>query len=276
MEIPTLILSDAERNGPLLDSFAVDELIGEGSYGHVYRGTHLRTAGTVAVKRVPIDNDLPSLMQEISMMQACDSPAIVQLHHFYVEPHYLWMVMEFCAAGSVADVMKATGRTLSEPIIAVIARDTLLGLSYLHSHGKLHRDIKAGNILLDDEGRGKLADFGVAGQLTDAATRRNTIIGTPYWYEVIQEIGYTTKADLWSLGITCIEMAEGHPPNHAVHPMRAIFMIPSRPPPRLAAADQWTPDFHAFLALLLIKNPDVRPTADTVLDDPRSHVEPPC
>ncbi|ORZ31124.1 kinase-like domain-containing protein [Catenaria anguillulae PL171] len=263
-------LTDAERAGTLTDSFAVDAKIGEGSYGSVFRARHLRTGATVAIKKVPIDGDLPDLMQEIAMLSACDSPAIIHLFGFFVEPRHLWMVMEYCSGGSVSDIMKETGRTLSEAQIAVVVRDTLLGLEYLHHKGKLHRDIKAGNILIDRRGQAKLADFGVAGQLTDAATKRNTVIGTPFWMspEVVQEIGYTTKADMWSLGITCIEMAEGHPPNHNVNPMRFIFMIPTRPPPKLADQSLWTPLFPAFVARCLVKNPDLRPTASELLLDP--------
>ncbi|KAI9184644.1 hypothetical protein H9P43_003699 [Blastocladiella emersonii ATCC 22665] len=263
-------LSPDELAGKLTDAFDVQEKIGEGSYGSVYRATHRRSDAVVAVKQVPVDDNLQDIMQEIKVLTACDSPSIIRLFGHFLEPRNLWIVIEYCAAGSVSDMIKATGRPLAEDHIAVIVHDTLLGLSYLHSHGKIHRDIKAGNILIDDFGRGKLADFGVAGQLTDAATKRNTVIGTPYWMapEVIQEVGYTTKADVWSLGITCIEMAEGSPPNHKVHPMRAIFMIPTRPPPRLAREDLWSPAFIAFLARCLVKNPDARPTAMDMLEDP--------
>jgi serine/threonine kinase 3 len=133
--------------------------------------------------------------------------------------------MEFCAAGSVSDMMKLLKTTMSENQIAFIASNMLKGLEYLHSTRKIHRDIKAGNVLIDSSCHAKLADFGVAGQLSDSISKRNTVIGTPFWMapEVIQEVGYGVVADIWSLGITCIEMAEGKPPYHNIHPMRVLF-----------------------------------------------------
>jgi serine/threonine kinase 3 len=134
--------------------------------------------------------------------------------------------MELCSAGSVSDVMSLCDSCMSESMIASICYNVLQGLSYIHSHRKIHRDIKAANILLNETGQAKLADFGVTGQLSDASSKRITVIGTPFWMapEVIQEVGYGTKADIWSLGITCIEMAEGRPPYHNLHPMR-VFPI---------------------------------------------------
>lgn len=175
--------------------------------------------------------------------------------------------MEYCGAGSVSDIMRLRKKTLSEDEISTILSDTLKGLEYLHLRRKIHRDIKAGNILLNSEGHAKLADFGVAGQLTDTMAKRNTVIGTPFWMapEVIEEIGYDTVADIWSLGITALEMAEGKPPYGDIHPMRAIFMIPTKPPPSFREIDRWNPEFIDFVSLCLVKNPEERATATDLL-----------
>ena len=219
--------------------------------------------------------------------------------------------MEYCGAGSVLDIMKLRGmamsqrgtaergevKTLNEDEIATILCDTLKGLEYLHVRKKIHRDIKAGNILLNSEGHAKLADFGVAGQLTvctlqhitrsldlrnimngsawqitiyfiqDTMAKRNTVIGTPFWMapEVIQEIGYDCVADIWSLGITALEMAEGKAPYGDIHPMRAIFMIPSKPPPSFNQPDKWSSEFIEFVSRCLVKNPEERATASELL-----------
>jgi len=176
--------------------------------------------------------------------------------------------MEYCGAGSVSDIMRLCKVTLSEPQIACICKYALKGLSYLHSLRKIHRDIKAGNLLMNEAGETKLADFGVSGQLTDTMSKRNTVIGTPFWMapEVIQEIGYGTGADIWSLGITCIEMAEGKPPYHNIHPMRAIFMIPTKPSATLKDQDKYSKAFHDFIAQCLIKDQTKRPSADQLLE----------
>ena len=141
--------------------------------------------------------------------------------------------MEYCGGGGLDDLMEITGQTLSEGVIKEIIAASLLGLAYLHKNKNVHRDIKSGNILLSENGQAKLADFGVSATLASTMSKQNTVIGTPYWMapEIIQEKGYDGKADIWSLGITMIELGEGEPPLHKVHPMRAIFMIPTKPPP---------------------------------------------
>uniref|UniRef100_A0A8W7P3H1 non-specific serine/threonine protein kinase n=1 Tax=Anopheles coluzzii TaxID=1518534 RepID=A0A8W7P3H1_ANOCL len=241
--------------------------LGEGSYGSVYKALHKESEQVLAIKQVPVDTDLQEIIKEISIMQQCDSPYVVKYYGSYFKNTDLWIVMEYCGAGSVSDIMRLRKKTLSEDEIATILIDTLKGLEYLHLRRKIHRDIKAGNILLNSEGHAKLADFGVAGQLTDTMAKRNTVIGTPFWMapEVIEEIGYDCVADIWSLGITALEMAEGKPPYGDIHPMRAIFMIPTKPPPSFRDPDIWSPEFIDFVSLCLVKNPEERATATDLL-----------
>ncbi|XP_030635869.1 serine/threonine-protein kinase 4-like [Chanos chanos] len=250
--------------------FDVLEKLGEGSYGSVFKAHHKETGEIVAIKQVPVESDLQEIIKEISIMQQCNSPHVVRYYGSYFKDSDLWIVMEYCGAGSVSDIIRLRNKTLTEDEIATILQSTLKGLEYLHFMRKIHRDIKAGNILLNAEGQAKLADFGVAGQLTDTMAKRNTVIGTPFWMapEVIQEIGYNCVADIWSLGITAIEMAEGKPPYADIHPMRAIFMIPTNPPPTFKNPDMWSEQFRDFVTQCLVKNPENRATATQLLQHP--------
>jgi len=263
------IEGEDKRRDPTKD-FTLIEKLGEGSYGSVWKSVHIKTGTITAIKRVPVENDLDEILNEIKIMKQCRSPYIISYYGSYFKDNELWIVMEYCGAGSVSDLMRITDKMLNEDQISVVVKDALKGLVYLHSMRKIHRDIKAGNILLNDKGESKLADFGVSGQLSDTMAKRQTVIGTPFWMapEVIQEVGYDVKADLWSLGITCIEMAEGKPPYSNIHPMRAIFMIPSRPPPKLTETDKWSKDFNDFISKCLTKNPEQRPTAADLLKHP--------
>uniref|UniRef100_A0AC11BHR8 Serine/threonine kinase 4 n=2 Tax=Bovidae TaxID=9895 RepID=A0AC11BHR8_SHEEP len=249
--------------------FDVLEKLGEGSYGSVYKAIHKETGQIVAIKQVPVESDLQEIIKEISIMQQCDSPHVVKYYGSYFKNTDLWIVMEYCGAGSVSDIIRLRNKTLTEDEIATILQSTLKGLEYLHFMRKIHRDIKAGNILLNTEGHAKLADFGVAGQLTDTMAKRNTVIGTPFWMapEVIQEIGYNCVADIWSLGITAIEMAEGKPPYADIHPMRAIFMIPTNPPPTFRKPELWSDSFMDFVKQCLVKSPEQRATATQLLQE---------
>lgn len=184
----------------------------------------------------------------------------------------LWLVMEYCGAGSVTDLVKSTkGQSLKEEWIAYICREILRGLSYLHTNKVIHRDIKGQNVLLTDNAEVKLVDFGVSAQLDRTIGRRNTFIGTPYWMapEVIaceenRDATYDNRSDLWSLGITALEMAESQPPLCDLHPMRALFLIPRNPPPRLKSK-KWSKKFHGFIETVLVKDYHQRPYTEQLL-----------
>ncbi|XP_072951482.1 serine/threonine-protein kinase 1 [Typha angustifolia] len=244
--------------------------LGKGSYGAVYKARDLKTSELVAVKVISLtegEEGYDDIRGEIEMLQQCSHPNVVRYFGSYQGEEYLWIVMEYCGGGSVADLMHNTEETLDESQIAYICREALKGLAYLHSIFKVHRDIKGGNILLTEQGEVKLGDFGVAAQLTRTMSKRNTFIGTPHWMapEVIQESRYDGKVDVWALGVSAIEMAEGLPPRSTVHPMRVIFMISSEPAPMLEDKEKWSLLFHDFIAKCLTKDPRLRPTATEML-----------
>ncbi|XP_061228805.1 serine/threonine-protein kinase 10 [Neopsephotus bourkii] len=263
-----------------LDPGEVWEVLGElgdGAFGKVYKAKNKETGALAAAKVIETksEDELEDYMVEIEILATCDHRHIVKLLGAFYWDGKLWIMIEFCPGGAVDATMLELDRGLTEPQIQVICRQMLEALHYLHSKKIIHRDLKAGNVLLTQDGDIKLADFGVSAKNMKTLQKRDSFIGTPYWMapevvmcETMKDTPYDYKADIWSLGITLIEMAQIEPPHHELNPMRVLLKIAKSDPPTLSCPSKWSLEFRDFLKKALDKNPETRPSAAQLLEHP--------
>ncbi|XP_028929188.1 serine/threonine-protein kinase 10-like isoform X2 [Ornithorhynchus anatinus] len=259
------------------DAWTLVGELGDGAFGKVFKAQHKETGVLAAAKVIQTQNEeeLEDYVVEIDILASCEHPHIVQLLEALYWEGELWILIEFCPGGAVDAIMLELEKGLTEPQIRVVCKQLLRALAYLHSSKVIHRDLKAGNVLLSAAGDVKLADFGVSARNTRTLQRRASFIGTPYWMapEVVQcetskEAPYDSKADIWSLGITLIEMAEMEPPHHELNPMRVLLKISKAQPPTLHSPTRWSEDFKDFLRRSLARDPDSRWSASQLLQHP--------
>ncbi|XP_036145795.1 STE20-like serine/threonine-protein kinase isoform X3 [Monomorium pharaonis] len=251
--------------------------LGDGAFGKVYKAQHKQSNQLAAAKMCALEgeDDLSDFMIEIDILSECKHPNIVELREAYFIDGKLWMLIEYCDGGAVDSIMVELEKALTEIQIAYICQHMTKGLAFLHKSKVVHRDLKAGNVLLTMAGGVKIADFGVSAKNKHTLQKHDTFIGTPYWMapevvlcETFRDNPYDFKVDIWSLGITLIEFAQMEPPNHEMSPMRVLLKIQKGDPPKLDQPGKWSKEFNDFIAKALIKDPTSRPTADDLLKHP--------
>ncbi|XP_070187968.1 myosin-IIIb-like isoform X1 [Littorina saxatilis] len=267
------------------DTWELGHVIGEGTYGEVCRGYHKKTGEEVAIKVLEsIHEMIEEIEEEYQVLRdLSEHPNMPRFYGMYLKRNnsfddQIWLVMEICGGGSVTSLVKSLlyqKQNLDELLIAYILKETVHVVRHLHEHNVMHRDIKGHNILITNSGMIKLVDFGVSGHLDSPHGHRKTHVGTPYWMapEVIAceqqlDYSYDVRCDVWSLGITAIELAEGRPPHADVDPRRALFKIPRSPPPKFSKPQLWSPDFNDFIAKCLVKDFEKRPFTKDLLSHP--------
>jgi serine/threonine-protein kinase 24/25/MST4 len=243
--------------------------VGSGAFGSVFAGVRREDGKQIAVKIIDLEesqDDIATINREImALVNGKTCQQLTQYYGSHVVETMLWIGMEYVDGGSVLDRVKELGK-LPEETSAIICRETLLGLKFLWMEGKIHRDIKAANILVSKAGHVKLADFGASRQLTETVQKCDTFVGSPYWMapEILTEKLYDGKADVWSLGITCLEMTLGKPPNSTIHPLQVLGVIAKSPSPTLP--DGYSREFNEFVDACLQKDPTKRPSVDALLE----------
>jgi len=263
--------SDRIRNP--VNAFDIVATLGKGSFGAVYHAREKSTGLELAIKKLTVvgEADLVGVVKEIEVMKTSHSPFIVAYFDNFFKKDEIWILMELMSHGSLTDMLTVRRAPFTEDQIAAAAHAILSGLVYLHRARKIHRDIKPQNILVGAEGIPKLADFGIAGQLSGAKTKTDTMIGTPYFLApeiIMNEFGYNDKVDVWATGISCIQLAEMNPPLADVNPMRALLLITQSPSPTLRRPDSFSPVFNDFITQSLIKDATERPRSYEIINHP--------
>ncbi|XP_030388546.1 serine/threonine-protein kinase 10 isoform X2 [Scaptodrosophila lebanonensis] len=248
--------------------------LGDGAFGKVYKAQHKEQKRFAAAKMCTLEDEenLSDHMVEIDILSEIKHPNIVELYEAFSIDDKLWMLIEYCDGGALDSIMVELEKPLTEPQIAYVCKHMTEGLTFLHRNKVIHRDLKAGNVLLTMEGGVKLADFGVSAKNKHTMQKHDTFIGTPYWMapelvlcETFRDNPYDHKVDVWSLGITLIELAQMEPPNSEMSPMRVLLKIQKSEPPKLDQPSKWSKDFNDFLKKSLVKDPQQRPTTDVLL-----------